>query len=111
MTKKELIKLLNSESPLTKASLDLNGKKINGAIYIEEDYDFNFYFFSDCDALDGAIPEDDYDIVVNNGYKYSYWFATVIDVNDEYEIEGIDDMFYDIKLMNKKIKSCKIKLT
>lgn len=111
MTKKELIKLLNSKSPLTKASLNLNGKKINGAIYIEEDCDFNFYFFSDCDALDGVIPEDDYDIVVNNGYKYSYWFATLVDFNNEYEIEGIDDMFDDIKLINKKIKSCKIKLS
>ena len=111
MTKKELIKLLNKESPLTKASLNLNGKKINGAIYIEEDYDFNFYFFSDCDELNGAVPEDNYDIVVNSGYKYSYWFATIVDSNNEYEIEGIDDMFYDIKLINKKIKSCKIKLT
>ena len=109
MTKKELIKLINSESSLAKASLNLNGKKINGAIYMEEDYDFNFYFFSNCDALDGAIPEDDCDIVTNNGYKYSYWFATVIDFNNEYEIEGIDDIFDDIKLINKKIKSCKIK--
>lgn len=109
MTKKELIKLLNKESPLTKASLYLNDKKINGAIYIEEDYDFNFYFFSDCDALDGAIPEDDYDIVTNSGYKYSYWFATVVDFDGEYKLEGINDMFDDIKLTNKKIKSCKIK--
>lgn len=111
MTKKELIKLLNSKSSLTKASLNLNGKKIKGAIYIEEDYDFNFYFFSDCDALDGAIPEDDYDIVVNSGYKYSYWIATVNDFNNEYEVEGIDNIFDDIKLINKKIKSCKIKLS
>lgn len=111
MTKKELIKLINSESPLAKASLNLNGQKINGAIYIEEDYDFNFYFFSDCDALDGATPEDNYDIVVNNGYKYSYWFATVVDFDDKYEIEEINDIFDDIKLTNKKIKSCKIKLS
>lgn len=111
MTKKELIKLLDKESPLTKASLYLNDKKINGAVYIEEDYDFNFYFFSDCDALDGAIPEDDDDIVVNSGYKYSCWFATLVDFDGEYELEGIDDMFDDIKLINKKIKSCKIKLS
>ena len=111
MTKKELIKLLNKESLLTKASLYLNNKKINGAIYIEEDYYFNFYFFSDCDALDRAIPEDNDDIVVNSGYKYSYWFATLVDFDNEYELEGIDDMFDDIKLTNKKIKSCKIKLS
>lgn len=111
MTKKELIKLLNKESPLTKASLYLNDKKINGAIYIEEDYDFNFYFFSDCDELDGAIPEDDDDVVTNNGYKYSYWFATLVDFDGEYKLKGIEDMFDDIKLTNKKIKSCKIKLS
>lgn len=109
MTKKELINLLNKESLLTKASLNLNGKKINGAIYIEEYYDFNFYFFSNCDALDGTIPEGDYDIVVNSRYKYSYWFATLVDFDNEYELEGIDDMFDNIKLTNKKIKSCKIK--
>lgn len=109
MTKKELIRLLDKESPLTKASLYLNDKKINGAIYIEEDYDFNFYFFSDCDALDGAIPEDEDDVVTNSGYKYSYWFATVVDFNNEYELEGTDEIFDDIKLTNKKIKSCKIK--
>lgn len=108
MTKKELINLLNKESPLTKASLNLNGQKINGAIYIEEDYDFNFYFFSNCDALDGAEP-DDYDVVTNSGYKYSYWFATVIDFNGEYELEGTGEIFDDIKLINKKIKLCKIK--
>lgn len=111
MTKKELIRLLNKESSLTKASLYLNDKKINGAIYIEKDYDFNFYFFSNYDALDGAIPEDNDDIVVNSGYKYSYWFATLVDFDNEYELEGIDDMFDDIKLTNKKIKSCKIKFT
>lgn len=111
MTKKELINLLNKESPLTKASLNLNGKKIKGAIYIEEDYDFNFYFFSNCDALDGAVPEDDDDVVTNSGYRYSYWFATVVDFDNEYELEGIDEMFDDIKLTNKKIKSCKIKLS
>lgn len=108
MTKKELINLLNKESPLTKASLNLNGQKINGAIYIEEDSDFNFYFFSNCDALDGAEP-DDYDVVTNSGYKYSYWFATLVDFDNEYELKGIDYMFDDIKLTNKKIKSYKIK--
>ena len=111
MTKKELIRLLDKGSPLTKASLYLNDKKINGVIYIEEDYDFNFYFFSDCDALDGATPEDDYDIVINSGYKYSYWFATLVDFNNEYELEGTHEMFNDIKLTNKKIKSCKIKFS
>ena len=111
MTKKELIKLLNSKSPLAKASLNLNGKKINGAIYVKEDYDFNFYFFSDCDALDGAVPEDNDDVVTNSGYRYSYWFATLVDFKNEYEIEGIDEMFDNIKLTNKKIKSCKIKIS
>lgn len=110
MTKKELIKLINKESSPIKASLNLNGKKINGAIYIEEDDNFNVYFFSNCDALDGAEP-DDYDVVFNNGYKYSYWVATIVDFNNEYELEEIDALFDDIKITNKKIKSCKIKLT